>query len=118
MASGGGETICSSNVLNEIKDFIKFEELIPPTDNHYKIDPSARFYIIKEIIGEKLNIKSETYLIRSRFSNDKLRKNVNLLKRFIPAAITLYLDLEKENWSKEIRMMWRIKIKKREADEI
>lgn len=105
MASGGGETIISQETFDVIKSFVNVLELIPPKDNHYKIDPKSRFYLVTEIIGEKLNIKSETYLIRSRFSIDSVRKNVKYLKQFIPASISLYLDIEKEFWSKEIRML-------------
>ena len=105
MASGGGETIISQDTYNIVTQFVKASELIPPADNHYKIDPKSRFYQITQIIGEKLNIKSETYLIRSRFHIESLRNNVKNLKKFIPASISLYLDIEKENWSKEIRML-------------
>ena len=105
MASAGGETIISLEAYKLIKDFVKENELVPPADNHYKIDTNTRFYLITEIVGDRLIIKSETYLIRSRFSFDNVRNNVKYLKQFIPASISLYLDIEKEFWSKEIRML-------------
>lgn len=105
MAGKGGETIISQETFHEISDFVAYSELIPPPDNSYKIDPKSRFYLISSIKGEKLNIKSETYLIRTRFSNDKLRDKVNVLSQFIPNSISKYLEIEKEFWSREIRML-------------
>jgi len=105
MATCGGETIMSQETYSIVKSFVNVKELIPPVDNHYKIDPKTRFYLVNDITGEKLNIRSETYLIRSRFAIDSLRRNLKSLKQFIPASIALYLDIEKENWSKEIRML-------------
>lgn len=105
MAKEGGETIISQNTFHQISDFVNYIELTPHIDKLHNIDNNAKFYKITKIIGEKLNIKSETYLMRTRFSKDNLRHNVNILKKFIPASISLYLDIEKENWSKEIRML-------------
>ena len=105
MAGKGGEIIISQETYREVRDFITSTELTPAADNSYKIDPNSRFYLISEIIGDTLLIKSETYLMRTRFSNEKLRNKVKGLKQFIPASISLYLDIEKEFWSREIRML-------------
>jgi len=105
MAGKGGETIISEELYREIKGFVDEKPLIPPPNNSYKIDPNSKFYLISKLKEERINIKSETYLIRTRFSNDKLREKVKVLKQFIPASISKYLEIEKEFWSREIRML-------------
>ena len=105
MASKGGETIISEELHKEIFGFVEETLLEVPKNNHYKIDENSKFYLISKIKEDKINIKSETYLIRTRFSIDKLREKVNILKQFIPASISGYLEIEKEFWSREIRML-------------
>jgi adenylate cyclase 10 len=69
----------------------------PPSD--------MKFYRIIKLLGDRVPIKADAYLMRSHFSSDKLREKLSSLKLFVPAAITIYLDIEKEFWSKEIRML-------------
>ena len=57
------------------------------------------------MLGDKIATKADTYLMRQQFSNEKLLKNLPLLKSFVPAAIVNYLDIEKETFSKEIRVL-------------
>jgi class 3 adenylate cyclase len=102
-ASDGGQTICSEDVYRYIEKFYQMEVAEPgeygPSENNMK------FYQIKKQLGERLAIKADAYLMRSHFSSEKLRAQLGSLKQFVPAAITIYLEIEKELWSKEIRML-------------
>ena len=53
----------------------------------------------------KLQLRADAFLMRNKFSPDKLADNMNILRTFVPSAITNYLDIEMENWCKEIRLL-------------
>ena len=53
----------------------------------------------------KLQLRADAFLMRTKFSPDKLADNMNILRTFVPSAITNYLDIEMENWCKEIRLL-------------
>jgi hypothetical protein len=95
-ASNGGETICSEHVYQYVSDNFEFEK-ITDDENFYKIISSK---------GERLQIMSEAYLMRKKFDqNKKLKDKFGIIKTFMPAAVGIYLEIEKEVWSKEIRML-------------
>ena len=105
-ALGGGETICHEDVRNYVPDIFEFEECTGNDSYGHPLDPSeGKFFRIKTMKGERIATKADTFLMRSKFSAEKLLLKMHLLKSFVPAAITNYLDLEKENWSKEIRLV-------------
>jgi len=105
-ALGGGETICHENVKKMCEGIFEYEECTGLDSYGKPIDNTeGRFYRIKAMLGEKIATKADTYLMRSQFSSEKLLKNLSLLKSFVPAAIVNYLDIEKENYSKEIRVL-------------
>ena len=43
--------------------------------------------------------------MRTKFNQEKLGENINILRTFVPAAIINYLDIEMESWCKEIRLL-------------
>jgi class 3 adenylate cyclase len=104
-ALAGGETICSEDVYKYVKQHYEFEETKGGDDHGHENTSEMKFFQIKKIIGNKLPIKADAYLMRTTFSSEKLRDNEKILKTFVPAAIQIYLDIEKEAWSKEIRML-------------
>ena len=101
-ALSGGETIVSSNVYEFVQKFCIFEEAADNPDYPASED---KYYKFIKLIGDRLPIKADAYLMRSRFAPEKLKSKLNSLRLFVPAAITIYLDIEKENWSKELRML-------------
>jgi len=104
-ALGGGETICHENVYKFVPNVFRYQECSGVDSYGHPFDPAeGKFYRIFEMVGEKLATKADTYLMRSRFSAEKILKKLQMLKSFVPAAITNYLDIEKEVWSKEIRL--------------
>jgi adenylate cyclase 10 len=100
----GGETICSEQVINYVGNSFLYEET-SGENIHGEVEEGEKFYRIKRMTGERIQAKSDAYLIRTKFNNEKLREKAPILKSFVPAAIVKYLDIEKESWSKEIRML-------------
>lgn len=100
-ATKGGQTICHESVHNVIKGFYSYED-IPDDDNETK---GMKFYLVNSLIQERIQVRADAYLMRTKFNANKVRLKLPLLKSFVPKAISIYLDLEKERWSKEIRML-------------
>ena len=105
-ALGGGETICHENVYNLCSTIFEYD-LCKGVDSYGNPldDSEGKFYRIGQMKGERIATKADTYLMRSQFSSEKIIQKLHLLKSFVPAAITNYLDIEKETWSKEIRLL-------------
>jgi class 3 adenylate cyclase len=105
-ATEGGQTICSEDVKTYVNNFFEMEEAKGGDDHgHGSSQDDMKFFKILKSKGERTKIKADAFLMRSRFTSDKLRLKFPILKTFVPAAISLYLDIEKESWSKEIRML-------------
>lgn len=110
-ATNGGQTICSEDVKKYIDKYFSLEEIVEDPSNDHHHSPGhlpgveMKFYKITKYTGDKLITKSEAYLMRTRFSLEKVRQKFSELKTFVPAAISLHLEIEKESWSKEIRML-------------
>jgi class 3 adenylate cyclase len=104
-ATDGGQTIMSTSVYNLVKHYYDVVEA-HGDDSHGPADPHEKpYYRIVGSKGDRIAIKSDAYLMRTHFSSEKLREKLPILRTFVPAAIAIYLDIEKENWSKEIRML-------------
>ncbi len=105
-ASAGGETICSENVYKYVKNKFEFVEALGGEDHgHGHSENDIKYYKIIKLTGERVQIKADAFLMRTKFSLDRLREKLSILKAFVPNAIVKYLDIEKEVWSKEIRMI-------------
>lgn len=105
-AEGGGEVICSQDVYNLVQNFYGFT-LCKEGDSHGH-GPSQnneKFYKITSDLNKRVPTKADAFIMRTKFKIEKLRENTPILKRFVPAAITLHLDIEQEFWSKELRMI-------------
>lgn len=104
-ATEGGQTICSEEVKKHVNNFFEMEETKGGDDHGHGDESSMKYYLILKSTGERTKTKADTYLMRTQFSSDGLREKFPVLKTFVPAAISLYLEIEKETWSKEIRML-------------
>ena len=105
-ATEGGQTICSEDVFRYIQ--LKFEchEVTGGDDHgHGPSESDMKFYKIVKLTGDRVQIKADAFLMRTKFSLDKLREKLSVLKAFVPASIVKYLEIEKEVWSKEIRLI-------------
>lgn len=102
-ATCGGQTICSDKVYFLIKNYIDAEKI--ENNTSHGGESGINFYLIDKLKGERVAIKADAYLMRTHFNSDKLRSNMDYLKAFVPNAICSYLHIEKEIWSKEIRLL-------------
>ena len=104
-AGKGGEIIVSQDVHDLVNELIGLETC-DGGGHGAADDPSEKYYkIVKNEIKSRVPTKADAFIMRTKFSHEKLRDNNAILKRFVPAAITLHLDIEQEFWSKELRMI-------------
>ena len=64
-----------------------------------------RYLSDKPVKTKNIKVKAEALLMRNNFLPEDLANNTNTLRAFVPAAITNYLDIEMENWCKELRLL-------------
>ena len=100
-----------------VKSFAKDGELIISDKVHELLGKKMPFtkkgdkvkyfvYLFSEDkIHQKLQLRADAFLMRNKFSPDKLADNMGILRTFVPSAIINYLDIEMENWCKEIRLL-------------
>ena len=101
---GGGETVVSEDVFKKIYKYYDFVEAEPDTE-HGPGDGLKYYKFIKEKTGDKIQIRADAFLMRNQFKGEILKYKYSELKKFVPAAIAIYLDIEKEVWSKESRLL-------------
>ena len=105
-ATQGGQIIVSEKMHFYLDNYFKFKKCEKDMA-HLDADDMAYFLYLedKEIKYKKIQIKAEALLMRTKFNQEKLANNTNILRTFVPAAITGYLDIEMENWCKELRLL-------------
>ena len=102
---GGGEVVVCESVYNLIQQYYDFEEA-PPDLEHSENDGLKYFKLIKaKNTLDKVKIRADAFLMRKKFSALEIKSKYNELKKFVPAAIAMYLDIEQEIWSKESRLL-------------
>ena len=102
---GGGEVVVCESVYNLIQQYYDFEEA-PPDLEHGENDGLKYFKLIKaKNTLDKVKIRADAFLMRKKFSALEIKSKYNELKKFVPAAIAMYLDIEQEIWSKESRLL-------------
>jgi class 3 adenylate cyclase len=103
-AQGGGEIICSNDVYKHVKESYDFSKAEGAA--HGYPDSHETFWKILAQKGtERVQTKADAFTMRTKFENEKIRNNSEILRRFVPAAITLHLDIDQEFWAKELRMI-------------
>ena len=102
---GGGEVVVCESVYNKIQQYYDFEEA-PPDLEHGESDGLKYYKLIKaKNTQDKVKIRADAFLMRKKFSALEIKTKYNELKKFVPAAIAMYLDIEQEIWSKESRLL-------------
>ena len=101
---GGGEVVVCESVYNLIQQYYDFE-LAPPDLEHGESDGLNYYKLIKAKNTDKVKIRADAFLMRQKFSANEIKTKYNELKKFVPAAIAMYLDIEQEIWSKESRLL-------------
>ena len=103
-AQGGGEIVVCESVYNLIQQYYDFE-LAPPDLEHGESDGLKYYKLLKAKNTDKVKIRADAFLMRQKFSASEIKTKYNELKKFVPAAIAMYLDIEQEIWSKESRLL-------------
>ena len=105
-ATQGGQIIVSEKMYNYLEKYFKFKKCDKDMA-HLDADDMAYYLYLedKSIKFRKIQVKAEALLMRTKFNQEKLANNTNILRTFVPAAITGYLDIEMENWCKELRLL-------------
>ena len=102
--NNGGQIVVCQSVYELIKEFFLFEEA--PPDTEHKPADDLKYYLFKKIIkDEKVQKRADAFLLRNKFLAKDLKLKYNELKKYVPAAIAIYLDIEQEIWSKESRLL-------------
>lgn len=99
----GGETVAHESLHELVKDFYSYEEAHSSEDHGYDTG-GMKFYKIKEQ-KRQLPARADAYLMRTKFNSNKVREKLASLIKFVPRAISLYLNVEKEMWSREINLL-------------
>ena len=99
----GGETVVSELIQEKMKEFYSFEEAEPDVE-HGEGD-GLKYYLCKSLQKNKIATRAQSLLMRNKFASDLIRDKISILKTYVPAAICLYLDIDKEIWSKENRLL-------------
>ena len=100
----GGETVISEDVYSQIEKYYDFVEAEPDTE-HGPGDGLKYYKYVGKKTNDKIQTRADAFLMRTRFKGEDLKDKLSQLKTFVPAAITIYLDIEKEVWSKESRLV-------------
>ena len=108
-SSGGGQILMSELVQKHLigsYNFIQAE--VQPgyskTDNltYYMIERNAKGEYGK---GNKVSTKADAFLMKKKFDKKRLTQKLKTLRTFLPAGVKSYLNIEKEPWCKEIRLI-------------
>ena len=102
----GGQVLMSEKVRENVEDNYIFREA--EVQEGYKKNDNLKYYlIIGEKSGDKKRVttKADAFLMRKLFDIKKVREKVVTLRQFLPAGVKKYLNIEKEDWCKEIRLV-------------
>ena len=106
-AEHGGQVLMSEKVRENVEDCYLFKEA--EIQAGYKKSDNLKYYLIT---GEKTENKkggttkkADAFLMRKLFDIKKVREKVVTLRQFLPAGVKGYLNIEKEGWCKEIRLV-------------
>ena len=102
----GGQVLMSEKVKENVEENYEFREA--SVQEGYKKNDNLKYYLI---IGEKtenkkrITTKADAFLMRKLFDIKKVREKVVTLRQFLPAGVKKYLNIEKEGFCKEIRLV-------------
>ena len=105
-ATSGGQIIISEKMYNYLKTYFEFTKC--DKCKEYPDSDDMAYYLYVNDLDKKykrLQVKAEALLMRTKFNQEKIANNANILRTFVPAAITGYLDIEQENWCRDVRLL-------------
>ena len=102
----GGQVLMSEKVKENVEENYLFREA--SVQEGYKKNDNLKYYLItgeKTDNKKRITTKADAFLMRKLFDIKKVREKVVTLRQFLPAGVKKYLNIEKEGWCKEIRLV-------------
>ena len=105
-STSGGQIIISENVEYYVRNNYNFKEMAPSQD--YGAADDLKYYLIVSKKKEKkrrITIKADALKMKKKFKLSTIRPEINSLRKFLPAGVKGYLNIERESWCKELRLV-------------
>ena len=102
----GGQVLMSEKVRENVEDNYLFREA--SVQEGYKKNDNLKYYLItgeKTENKKRISTKADAFLMRKYFDIKKVREKATTLRQFLPAGVKKYLNIEKEPWCQEIRLV-------------
>ena len=105
-STSGGQIIISENVKNYVNRNYNFKEMEPSKD--YGASDDLKYFLILSKKNERkrrITIRADALNIKKKFDLITVRPEINTLRKFLPAGVKGYLNIERESWCKELRLV-------------
>ena len=105
-STNGGQIIISENVHHYVNRNYIFKEMEPSKD--YGASDNLKYYLITGKRTERkrrITIRADALKIKKKFDLFTVRPEINTLRKFLPAGVNGYLNIERESWCKELRLV-------------
>ena len=105
-STNGGQVIISENVERYVNRTYNFKEMEPSKD--YGASDDLKYYLIlgkKKERKRRITIRADALKIKKKFDLLTVKPEINTLRKFLPAGVKGYLNIERESWCKELRLV-------------
>ena len=105
-STSGGQIIISENVYHYVNRNYNFKEMEPSKD--YPPSDDLKYFLIvskREEKRRRVTIRADTSKMKKKFNLSTVKPEINTLRKFLPAAVKGYLNIERESWCKELRLI-------------
>ena len=100
----GGQIIISEKVQEYVNKTYTFKEMKPSDD--YPATDNLKYYLITGKKKEtRMTVKADALKMKQNFNLLAIKPEINTLRKFLPAAVKGYLNIERESWCKELRLI-------------
>ena len=105
-STNGGQIIISEKVEKYVRRNYNFKEMEPSKD--YGASDDLKYYLIlgkKQERKRRITIRADALKIKKKFDLLTVKPEINTLRKFLPAGVKGYLNIERESWCKELRLV-------------
>ena len=105
-STNGGQIIISEKVEKYVNRTYNFKEMEPSKD--YGASDNLKYYLIvgkKKERKRRITIRADALKIKKKFDLLTVKPEINTLRKFLPAGVKGYLNIERESWCKELRLV-------------
>ena len=105
-STNGGQIIISEKVEKYVNRTYNFKEMEPSKD--YGASDNLKYYLIlgkKKERKRRITIRADALKIKKKFDLQTVKPEINTLRKFLPAGVKGYLNIERESWCKELRLV-------------